>query len=251
MVIAPEKLPVADGANVTLRAAVCPGGTVVFAPTPLAVKPVPVASTLLMMAFAFPVFVSVTPSELVLPTRTLPKSKLAVLALRPGADVTALPLVEIASGELGASLTSEIDPVALPAELGVNTTLKVVFCPAAMLIGTVRPEMLNPAPVTLALEMVTLAVPGFCSRMVCELLEPVATAEKLALIGVAESCGCACGWGVFGGGVVFDPLPPEAFDPITTPAQPFPSTAVASIIPNRHTEALRRSDLLSAIVRQV
>jgi hypothetical protein len=252
IVIAPETGPVADGANVTFNAAVCPGGTVVFAPTPLALKPGPVASTLLMVAFAFPVFVSVTPSELVLPTNTLAKSKLPVLALSSGADVTPLPLVEIASGELGASLTSEIDPVTLPAELGMNTTLKVVFCPAAMLIGTVSPEMANPAPVTLALEIVTLAVPGFCSMIVCELLEPVATAAKAALMGVAESCGCTCGCGVFGGGgVAFDPLLPEAFDPATTPAQPFPSAAVASINPNRHTEALFRSDLLSAIVRQV
>jgi hypothetical protein len=85
----------------------------------------------------------------------------------------------------------------LPAELGVNITLKVTFWPAAMLIGTVRPEMLNPTPVTLAREIVTLAVPGFCSVIVCE-LEPVATAGKLALMGVAESCDCSCGCGVFG-----------------------------------------------------
>ena len=56
-----------------------------------------------------------------------------------------------------------------------------------MLIGTVSPEVLKPAPVTLALEIVTLAVPLFCSVMVCELLEPAATPGKLALVGVAES----------------------------------------------------------------
>jgi hypothetical protein len=117
-----------------------------------------------------------------------------------------------------------------------------------MLIGTVRPDVLNPAPVTLALEIVTLAVPEFCSRIVCELLEPVATAGKLALMGVAASCACTCGCGVFGGVELGDPLLP---DPITTPAQPLLSTAAASAAVNKHTDALLTSDLLSAIVRQV
>jgi hypothetical protein len=139
------------------------------------------------MAFAFPVLVTVTPSELLLPTNTLPKSKLPVLARNPGAEITPLPVAEIASGELGALLSSEMEPVTFPAELGANTTLKVVFCPGAMLIGTVSPEVLKPAPVTLALEIVTLAVPLFCSVIVCELLEPAATPGKLAVVGVAKS----------------------------------------------------------------
>jgi hypothetical protein len=246
-------LPVAEGANVTFRAAVCPGGTVVFALTPLTLKPGPVVVTLLMTAFALPVFVKSTPSELVLPTSTLPKSRLPVLGFSSGADETALPLVEIARGELGASLTSEIAPVTFPTEVGANTTLNVAFWPAAMLIGTVRPDVLNPAPVTFALEIVTLALPEFCSRIVWELVEPVGTPGKLAVIGVAASCGCCtCGCGVFvGGGVALgEPLLPE-FDPMTTPAQPLPSAAAASVTPNKHTDILLTSDLLSAIVRQV
>lgn len=183
----PRTAPVVEGANVTFSAAVCPGGTVVPEPRPLDPKPVPVTSTLLTMAFAFPVLVTVTPSELLLPTNTLPKSKLPVLALNPGAEITPLPVAEIASGELGALLSSEMEPVTFPTELGANTTLKVVFCPGAMLIGTVSPEVLKPAPVTLALEIVTLAVPLFCSVIVCELLKPAATPGKLAVVGVAKS----------------------------------------------------------------
>ena len=163
---APVALPVAEGANVTFNAAVCPGGTAVFALIPVALKPGPVTSTLPIIAFTFPVFVKNTPSELVLPVNTLPKSKFPTLAVSTGADVNALPLVEIASGELGASLAREMDPVTFPAELGVNTILKVVLWPAPMLMGTVRPEVLNPAPTTLALEIVTLPVPGFCSNIV-------------------------------------------------------------------------------------
>jgi hypothetical protein len=245
---APVAAPVAEGANVTFKAAVCPGGTVVFAPAPLALKPGPVTCTPLITAFAFPVLVSTNPSELVLPTSTLPKSNVPTLALSTGADVTALPFVEIASGEFGASLTREIDPVALPAELGANTMLKVVLCPAPMLMGTVRPEVLNPAPATLALEIVTAPVPGFCSTIVCELLEPVATPGKLALMGVAESCGCGCACGcgcvgLGGAGVLPAPLLPEVFDPITTPAHPLPSTEKASAAANSHLDSLRKSDL--------
>ncbi len=51
----------------------------------------------------------------------------------------------------------------------------------------------------------------------------MATAGKLALVGVAESCDCACG---VGAGV---PLPP-AFDPLTTPAHPLPIIEAASTI---------------------
>jgi hypothetical protein len=158
-----------------------------------------------IVTFVVPVFVSVTPSELLLPTSTLPKSTLVVLELSATVDPVALPLTEIASGVLEALFVSAIEPDAFPAELGANTTLNVAFWPAAMLIGSVSPDVLKPAPVTFAPEIVTLPVPPFCNVMVCELLEPAATAGKLALMGVAKSCACD----VFGGGV---PVP-EGVDP--------------------------------------
>jgi hypothetical protein len=65
---------------------------------------------------------------------------------------------------------------------------------------------------------------------------------KLAVVGVAESCG----WGVFvGGGVLGGGVPPplgEVFDPITTPAQPLPIIEAASTIANRYCEALFTPD---------
>src|SRR5260370_38969547 len=101
-----------------------------------------------------------------------------------------LPLGVIASGLLGALPQRESEPVTFPADVGANTALNVALWPAAMLIGNARPEMLKPAPVTFALEIVTLTVSPFCNVIVCELLEPMATAGKLALVGVAASCGC-------------------------------------------------------------
>jgi len=233
IVMEPTEIPVADGANVTFSAAVCPGVNKVLAPAPLALNPAPLTTTLEIVRFALPAFVSVTPWELLLPTNTLPKSRLLVLTLSSAVVAMALPFMEIVKGELGALLVNETDPVTFPAELGANTTLNVVFWPGAMLIGSVRPEVPNPAPTTLALEIVTLAVPLFWSVMVCEPVAPAVTLGKLALIGVAESCGCGVfvGGGVLGGGVL--PLP-EAFDPITTPAHPLPIIEAASTSATRH-----------------
>jgi hypothetical protein len=96
-----------------------------------------------------------------------------------------------------------------------------------MLIGSAKPEALKPAPVTIALEIVTALVPPFCKVIVCEPLVPAVTVGKLALMGIAESCG----WGVFvGGGVTPPEVPPLAveFDPMTTPAQPLPISEAAN-----------------------
>jgi hypothetical protein len=237
----PTALPVADGVNVTFSAAVCPGVNRVFAPTPLAMNPVPLTTTLEIVTFALPAFVSVTPSELALPNNTLPKSRLLVLALSSAVVAVALPFVAIINGELGALLVNETEPVTFPAELGANTTLNVVFCPGAILIGSARPEVPNPVPTTLALEIVTLAVPPFCSVIVCETLAPAVTPGKLALAGVAESCGCGVfvGGGVLGGGVL---LLPEAFEPITTPAHPLTIIEAASTSTTRHFDVLLASD---------
>jgi hypothetical protein len=245
----PATLPVADGVNTTLSATVCPGANVVLAP--LTANPAPFTSTLEIVTFAFPVLVSVAPSELLVPSNTLPKSRPFVLELNSGVDATELALVEIVRGEFGALLTREIEPVTFPAELGIKTTLNAMLWPGAMLIGNAKPEVLKPVPVTPALDIVTLAVPPFCNVMVCELVDPVATAGKLALMGIAESCGWGCG---LAGNDVPDadaPLFPEGLDPITTPAQPLPTIEAAITIAFKHLEILFVSDLVSAIVGQV
>src|SRR6266404_4951898 len=110
IVSVPAMLPLAEGVNVTFSAAVSPGNTVVFAPMPLAVKPKPVTSTLPMIAFSFPVFVSIIPSESVLSTSTLPKSKVPVLALRTGADAAALDPVTTPAQPLASTATASTTP---------------------------------------------------------------------------------------------------------------------------------------------
>ncbi len=47
-------------------------------------------------------------------------------------------------------LTKEIEPVTLPAVAGAKAALNVVLPLAAIVTGTVRPEMVKPAPETVA-----------------------------------------------------------------------------------------------------
>jgi hypothetical protein len=175
--------------------------------------------------------VSVAPNEFVLPSSTLPKSKLAALEAKPVVGVTALAVAATVSGELVASLITVTEPVAEPAARGANTKLNVALEPAATFAGIVRPLMLNPVPVTVALEIVASAVPLLSSAIVCELLDPVATFVKLALLGLAASCAWPAlpdvGVVGFPVGDLDGALELEA---PTTPAHPFsPSNAMSAI----------------------
>jgi len=152
------------------------------------VNPAPVAVTLETVTFEFPLFFRVVVSALLLPVFTLLKDKLLGVAPSRTVEAVPLPLNSMASGEFGALLTSETDPVTPPAAVGVNTTLTVVFPPAAIVFGNERPFVLKPVPVTLADEIVKLAFPPFESVIVCELLFPVITLPKLTLDGFAASC---------------------------------------------------------------
>src|SRR2546426_11831699 len=89
-------------------------------------------------------------------------------------------------GELGALLTSETLPDALPVAVGANCTLKVLDCPAARVRGKVSPLMLKPAPVKLACAMVKLAPPELVRVRFCTPVLPTSTLPKLTLAGVTE-----------------------------------------------------------------
>ena len=56
--------------------------------------------------------------------------------------------------------------------------------------GTVRPLILNPAPVALAAEIVTLADPEFVSIIDWDPLLPTRTLPKLTLDGFADRVAC-------------------------------------------------------------
>jgi hypothetical protein len=72
----------------------------------------------------------------------------------------------MANGEPDALLTMERLPLAVAADVGVNVAVRVVFWPVLRVSGTDSPVRLKPAPVAVAAEIVTLALPEFVNVMV-------------------------------------------------------------------------------------
>jgi hypothetical protein len=149
------------------------------------VKTAPVAFTADMVTLEFPVFVKEELKSELLPTLTLPKLRLGVLKVNSCVPASPDPLNAIVSVELGALLVSEIEPVTAPAVPGAKTALNVVLEPAGIVIGALRPLMLNPVPTTVAFEITRLDVPLLVKLIVCELLVPVETFPKPAVFGMA------------------------------------------------------------------
>ena len=232
----PLALPAPVGEKFALSTAACPAATVVFAPTPVAENCDPLTATLEIVTSEFPVLVSVTACELLLPSNTSPKLSPELLGVSTRIAVTLVPFNASISGEFGALLVSITEPVALPFAAGANSTLNVALCPAAIVSGVVSPLVVNPAPLTAALEIVTLAVPLFCRVIVCELLDPVATFGKLALLGVAASAGCVVDPGAGEG------FPEAWLDAVTNPAHPLP-------IPHTNSASIALRTILLALSR--
>ena len=120
------------------------------APNPLVLNPAPVVVTLDIVTLELPLFVSVTFEEPLAPKFKFPKLTLVGLAPNSRVGATPVPLSEIANGEPGALLDSEIEPVTAPAELGENTALKEAVLPGVIVNGTVKPVVLKPPPETVA-----------------------------------------------------------------------------------------------------
>ena len=124
------------------------------------------------------------------PSFTFPKLKLVGFAPSDVLAATPVPLKAIVSGEPAALLASVTDPDALPEDDGLKTALNVALFPAAIANGAFSPDMLKPAPVAAACEIVRLALPLFETVMVCELLVPTTTLPNAALDGATAICAC-------------------------------------------------------------
>src|SRR5258708_13571043 len=97
--------------------------------TPLVLNPAPVIVTPEIVTFEFPLFVSVAPTELLLPTFTFPKLRLVGLAASKNVAPTPLPVKGMAKVELGASLSAEPQPPALPSRFAANTQFNAFLFP--------------------------------------------------------------------------------------------------------------------------
>ena len=90
--------------------------------------------------------------------------------------------VEFAALEVMAKLR-----VTGPPAVGENVVLKLTLWPAVSVAGKVKPPRLNPEPVVLAAEIVTLVPPELVRVSVREALLPVVTLLKPRLVGVDVS----------------------------------------------------------------
>jgi hypothetical protein len=118
MATEPVTLPATAGANLTDSGADWPGVSIMFVLKPLEVNPAPLTITPEIVTLAVPLFVSVTPSKLLPPTITLPKSSELTFELRSGTAAAALPATVIVRGELAALLATETLPLSVPAAVG-------------------------------------------------------------------------------------------------------------------------------------
>src|SRR5437870_9788606 len=146
----PDTLPVAVGANCTLKVLDCPGGSVSGNVGPLMLKPAPVKLPCAMVKLALPELVKVRFCTPVLPTSTLPK--LTLEGATESCGCTPVPLRAMVLGELGALLTSETLPDTLPMAVGANCTLRSEDRRVGRVRGRVRPVLLKPGTETEACE---------------------------------------------------------------------------------------------------
>lgn len=107
-----------------------------------------------------PVAVRSTVRALLVPTATLPKFNAVALEANRPAE-TPVPDTAIARLGFDAFETTATVPLTVPPACGVKRTLKVTLCPWLRLKGRLRPLKLNPAPVTVACDMVTVELLEF------------------------------------------------------------------------------------------
>ena len=97
-----------------------------------------------------------------LPTITLPKPMVVGDTVRSAtaADVAVALRPMTKEGSL-ALLVMETVPLSVPAETGLYVTVRFADCPAANVVGAVKPETLTPVPENDSLEIAALALPVF------------------------------------------------------------------------------------------
>ncbi len=121
---------------------------------------------------------------LLLPTLTFPKLRVVGETANVPTAV-AVPLsgtLTFAAFDITVTL-----PLAAPLAVGANVTGKVMLCPAVSVKGSVRPVRLNPAPLTVAAEIVALAFPVFLTTSNCVFVLPTWRLPKLRLVGFGVS----------------------------------------------------------------
>lgn len=160
IVSVPLAAPAADGLKTALKVALCPALIEVGKLGPVKLNPLPLADALETVMLTPPVLVTVTGTDLLLPTVTFAKLTLLGLAVNEPA-VKPVPESEMLNGELDASDTTLTEPFTAPALAGLKSTLKVVLWLAFRVAGRLSPLMEKPAPLAVAADIVTADPPVF------------------------------------------------------------------------------------------
>lgn len=133
--------------------------------------------------------VTVSESEELLPTVTVPKLRLVGLPLSAPA-VTPVADKPTVSGEFDASETMVTLPLTEPEVCGVKVTLNVVLCELASVSGVAIPLNWNPVPLIETCEISTLAEPLLLRVNVCDFCEPTEMFPKASLLGLEPRSPC-------------------------------------------------------------
>jgi hypothetical protein len=141
----PLTAPAEGGVNDTLKVALCPDVSVTGAVIPLTLNPVPLTPTCEIVTLEPPLFVTVSDSVCLFDTCTFPKLRLVGFAPSVPA-VTPVPDNGIVRVGFDAFEVIVTFPLAAPADVGLNETLKVVLCPDVRVTGAAIPLKLNPVP---------------------------------------------------------------------------------------------------------
>ena len=225
------------GANARLKEAEPPAGTDSGKANPEEVNPVPETEACVTLSVAVPGFLMVSVWELVTPTVTLPK--LTLEGMTEICGCTAVPLRDIASGELVALLTTLMLPAAAPAVVGAKFAVSGRVWPAASVTAPGNPVTLKPEPVTAICETLRLPVPVFVRVNGCEAELPTSELPKFKLDALSESRK-VCGGAVFEG-VPMPETPTEIGDPPLWPG-------VMTIVPlNVSAESGLKSTCMDAL----
>lgn len=194
-VIVPLALPAVVGANTTFTETLCPAARLIGNVGPVAENTAAEELNEDRVTAVPPEFVTENVCEPVLPTFTFPTLRLAALAESLPAATAAVPvaLTPIVVGALLALLDTVITPVAAPAVVGVNTTVKGTDWPGLMSIGKTGPAATNVVEDELTPERIAVMPPVFVTEKLCVAVLPTVTLPKLNAVELAAIMpGCCC-----------------------------------------------------------
>ena len=154
----PLAAPLAVGEKSTVNDVLWRAPNVSEGASPLTLNAAPLAVAVEIVRLVPPELVRVAFNDCEVPVWTFPKLMLAGFEANwPSA--TPVPESGMESMALLALELMVSAPLVAPAAEGVNSTLKAAVCPAPSVIGAARPVTLNPAPLIVAPDSVTVSPP--------------------------------------------------------------------------------------------